>query len=54
MDIFDQGACGRNTSSLRAPTIAVGDRVDLLIHVIGGMGGLESSLEAFTLWIERA
>lgn len=54
VDILDQGACGRNTSVVRAPMLAAGDRVDLLVHVVGGTDGLESSLEAFTLWIERA
>jgi hypothetical protein len=56
VDILDQGACGRNTSVVRAPTLAAGDRVDLLVHVIGGTktDGLGASLEVFTLWIERA
>jgi len=56
VDVLDQGACGRNTSPLRAPTLAAGDRVDLLVHVIGGTktDGLGASLEVFTLWIERA
>jgi len=54
MDVLDKGACGRNTSALRAPTLAAGDRVDLLVHVVGGMDGLGGSLEAFALWIERA
>ncbi len=35
-DIFDRGACGRNRSVVRAPTLAPGDRVDLLVHVVGG------------------
>ena len=54
VEILDQGACGRNTSPLRAPTLAAGDRVDLLVQVVGGTEGLGSSLEVFTLWIERA
>lgn len=54
MDVLDKGACGRNTSAVRAPTLAAGDRVDLLVHVVGGMDGLGGSLEAFALWIERA
>ncbi len=53
MDVLDKGACGRNTSAVRAPTLAAGDRVDLLVHVLGGMDGLGGSLEAFALWIER-
>jgi hypothetical protein len=54
VDVLDQGACGRNTSAVRAPTLAAGDRVNLLVHVVGGMDGLGGSLEAFVLWIERA
>ena len=54
VDVLDQGACGRNTSAVRAPTLAAGDRVDLLVHVVGGIDGLGGSLEAFALWIERA
>ena len=55
MDVLDQGACGRNTSVVRAPTLAAGDHVDLLVRVYGvtetnGLGGL---LEVFALWIER-
>ena len=56
VEILDQGACGRNTSPLRAPMLAAGDRVDLLVQVIGGMktDELGDSLEVFALWIERA
>jgi len=56
VDIFDQGACGRNTSAVRAPTLAAGDRVDLLVHVIGGTRTDEpgASPEVFMLWIDRA
>jgi hypothetical protein len=54
VDVLDQGACGRNSSVVRAPTLAAGDRVDLLVHVLGGIDGLGGSLEAFALWIERA
>jgi hypothetical protein len=53
MDVFDQGACGRNTSPVRAPTLVAGDRVDLLVHVVGGTDGSGGPLEIFTLWIER-
>ena len=54
VDILDKGACGRNTSVVRAPTLAAGDRVDLLVQAVGGTDGLGGSLEVFTLWIERA
>lgn len=53
VDILDQGACGRNTGVVRAPTLAAGDRVDLLVQVVGGTDGLGASLEVFALWIER-
>jgi hypothetical protein len=56
VDVLDQGACGRNTSVLRAPMLAVGDRVDLLVHVVGGTKTDESGVspEVFVLWIDRA
>ena len=55
VDVLDQGACGRNTSVLRAPMLAVGDRVDLLVHVVGGTKTDESGVspEVFVLWINR-
>ena len=55
MDVLDKGACGRNTSAVRAPTLAAGDRVDLLVHVVGGRNtdGPEASPEVFMLWIDR-
>jgi hypothetical protein len=56
VDILDQGACGRNTSAVRSPTLAAGDRVDLLVHVIGGTRTDEpgASPQVFMLWIDRA
>lgn len=54
VDIIDQGACGKNTGVVRAPTLAAGDRVELLVHVIGTIDKPGSSPEVFTLWIERA
>ena len=41
---------------VRAPMIAVGDRVDLLVHVVGGTKTDEpgNSLEVFVLWIDLA
>ncbi|HSQ52101.1 MAG TPA: hypothetical protein VLL94_12640, partial [Nitrospiraceae bacterium] len=56
MDVFDQGACGRNTSPVRAPMLAPGDRVDLLVQVVGGMKTDEpgASPEVIVLWIDRA
>jgi hypothetical protein len=53
VEVFDKGACGRNRSLVRAPMLAPGDRVDLLVHVAGGTERLGGSLEVFALWIER-
>jgi hypothetical protein len=40
---------------VRAPMLAVGDRVDLLVHVVGGTKTDESGVspEVFVLWIDR-
>lgn len=51
LDILDQGACGRNTGVVRAPMLSAGDRIDLLVHIVGGTD--RDSLQVFTLWIER-
>ena len=55
VDVLDQGACGRNTSTVRAPMLTAGDHVDLLVRVYGvtETNGIGSSLEVFVLWIER-
>jgi len=53
VDVLDQGACGRKTSTVRAPMLAGGDHVDLLVQIVGGTSGPGGSLEVFTLWIER-
>jgi hypothetical protein len=53
VEVLDKGACGRNGSPVRAPMLAPGDRVDLLVHVAGGTERLGGSLEVFALWIER-
>ena len=56
VDVLDQGACGRNTSAVRAPMLTGGDHVDLLVQVIGRMNtdGVGTSPEVSVLWIERA
>lgn len=56
VDILDKGACGRNTSMVRAPMLVAGDRVDLLVQVVGGMRteGPGSSPEVNVLWIVLA
>ena len=48
VDVLDQGACGRNTSVLRAPMLTGGDRVDLLIGRIN-MDEVETSPELSAL-----
>ncbi len=55
VDVFDRGACGRNRSAVRAPMLAVGDRIDLLVHVVGGTKTNKSGIspEVFVLWIDR-
>lgn len=54
VEIFDKGACGRNRSAVRAPMLATGDRIDLLVQVIEGTKTDEpaASPEIFVLWIE--
>jgi hypothetical protein len=55
VDVLDKGACGRNTSVVRTPMLAAGDRVDLLVQVIEGMKTDEpgTSPEVIVLWIDR-
>ena len=56
VNVIDKGACGRNRSPVRAPMLAPGNRVDLLVQVVGGTKTDESgaSPEVFVLWIDRA
>ena len=56
MDVLDKGVCGRNTSVVRAPMLAAGDHVDLLVQVLGRMkpDELGAPLEVIVLWIDRA
>jgi hypothetical protein len=54
VEVLDKGVCGRNRSAIRAPMLAPGDRIDLLVQVIGGAktdAGV--SPEVFVLWIEQ-
>jgi hypothetical protein len=55
VEVLDKGACGRNRSAVRAPMLAAGDRVDLLVHIVGGTKPDESGVspEVFVLWIDR-
>ena len=53
VEVLDKGACGRNRSPVRAPMLAPGDHVNLLVHVVGGTDGYGGPFEVFTLWIER-
>ncbi len=34
IEVIDQGACGKNLSTLKAPMIKVGEQVDLLVQVM--------------------
>jgi len=56
VDVLDKGACGRNTSVVRASMLAAGDRVDMLVQVIGGVkpDELGGPLQVIVLWIDRA
>ncbi|MEO6308784.1 MAG: hypothetical protein ABIO96_08505, partial [Nitrospiraceae bacterium] len=55
MDVIDKGACGTNRSVVRAPMLVAGDRIDLLVQVVGEARTEEpgSSPEVNVLWIER-
>ena len=56
VEVLDKGACGRNRSTVRAPMLAAGDRIDLLVQIVGGTKTDESGVspEVFVLWIDRA
>jgi hypothetical protein len=56
MDVIDKGACGANRSVVRAPMLVAGDRIDLLVQVVGGTRTEEpgASPEVNVLWIDRA
>jgi len=56
VEVLDKGICGRNRSATRAPMLVPGNRVDLLVQVIGETKTDEpgASSEVFVLWIERA
>lgn len=51
--IIDKGACGRNRSAVQATMLAVGDRADLLVQIIGGIKTEELGVlsEAIMLWV---
>lgn len=54
IEVIDQGACGRNLSRLKAPTLQVGQQIDLLIQIIipTGSGVSGSSLEAIIHFVD--
>jgi hypothetical protein len=56
MEVIDKGACGANKSIVRAPMLTSGDRIDLLVQVVGGTKAEEpgASPEVILLWIDRA
>lgn len=55
MEVIDKGACGANRSVMRAPMLVAGDRIDLLVQVVGGTRTEEpgTSPEVNVLWIDR-
>jgi hypothetical protein len=55
VEVLDKGVCGRNRSAIRAPMLAPGDHVNLLVQVIGGAKTDEPGVspEVFVLWIEQ-
>ncbi len=52
IDVFDQGACGGNTSRLRASTLAAGDRVDLFVRVVANRDteSARGMVEILVIW----
>lgn len=34
IEVIDRGACGRNTSALKAPMVKVGEQIDLLVTIM--------------------
>jgi hypothetical protein len=55
LEVLDKGACGRNAGRVRAPMLLPGDRVNLLIQMVGELkrGETGASPEAIILWIDR-
>ncbi|MGA6827494.1 hypothetical protein ACO9S2_07745 [Nitrospira sp. NS4] len=56
IEVFDQGACGGNTSRLRASTLAAGDPIDLFVRVVANKEaeGSGRSAQVLVIWIGPA
>ncbi|HSN04389.1 MAG TPA: hypothetical protein VLS44_05360 [Nitrospira sp.] len=56
IEVFDQGACGGNTSRLRASMLAAGDPVDLFLRVVVNKEaeGSGTSAQVLVMWIGPA
>ncbi|MEK7759946.1 MAG: hypothetical protein AAB433_00055 [Nitrospirota bacterium] len=56
IEVFDQGACGGNTSRMRASTLAVGASVDLFVQVVANSEGEQArtSIDVLVIWIQLA
>lgn len=56
IEVIDQGACGRNVSSLKAPMLEVGQQIDLLalILVVKNADQSEPSLEVTIRFLETS
>ncbi len=56
IEIIDQGACGRNVSSLKASMLKVGQQIDLLVLIVipASSASAGSSLEATIRFLDLA
>ena len=56
IEVVDQGACGKNLSTLKAPMVQVGEQIDLLvlIMVTTNRESREAALEATIRFLNRA
>ncbi|UVT15217.1 MAG: hypothetical protein H8K04_15560 [Nitrospira sp.] len=56
IEIIDQGACGRNVSSLKAPMLEVGQQIDLLVLIVISASSTSagSSVEATIRFLDLA
>ncbi|NJL17225.1 MAG: hypothetical protein HC938_08520 [Nitrospira sp.] len=54
IEIFDQGACGKNVGALKAPMLKTGQPIDLLVQIMlpTSLGSSGSSVEATIRYID--
>ena len=54
IEIFDQGACGKNAGALKAPMLKTGQPIDLLVQIMlpTSLGSSGSSVEATIRYID--